>query len=152
MGDIDSVFKAYDIRGTVPDQLDAGLCRNIGAAFARFAKASRVLIARDMRPSGVELSHAFAEGARSQGVDVVDLGMASTDLIYYAAGRLDSPGAMFTASHNPAQYNGMKLCLAGARPVGEDTGLLEIKALAEKGVPPADHQGKLMQDDLLDDF
>src|SRR3954465_1385531 len=152
MADIDAVFKAYDIRGTVPDQLDAALCRNIGAAFARFAGAPRILIARDMRPSGVELSHSFADGARAQGVDVVDLGMASTDLIYYAAGRLDSPGAMFTASHNPAQYNGIKLCLAGAKPVGEDTGLREIKALAMSDLEPAAHQGKLMQDDLLEDF
>src|SRR5688500_334607 len=111
MSDFDAVFKAYDIRGTVPDQLDAEMCRAIGAAFARFAGAPRVLIARDMRPSGVELCGAFADGVRSQGVDVVDLGMASTDLVYYAAGRLDSPGAMFTASHNPAQYNGIKLCL-----------------------------------------
>jgi phosphomannomutase len=152
MNDFDAVFKAYDIRGTVPDQLDADMCRAIGAAFARFAGAPRVLVARDMRPSGVELSRAFADGARSQGVDVVDLGMASTDLIYYAAGRLDSPGAMFTASHNPAQYNGIKLCLAGAKPVGEDTGLADIKALAASGLPPADHQGKLMDDDLLEDF
>jgi phosphomannomutase len=122
------------------------------AAFARFAGAGRVLIARDMRPSGVELSAAFAEGVRSQGVDVVDLGMASTDLIYYAAGTLDAPGAMFTASHNPAQYNGIKLCLAGASPVGVDTGLLDVKSMAEKGVASADHEGKLMQDDLLEDF
>jgi phosphomannomutase len=89
---------------------------------------------------------------RSQGVDVVDLGMASTDLIYYAAGSLDAPAAMFTASHNPAQYNGIKLCLAGAKPVGVDTGLLQIKELAEHGVPPSDREGKLTQDDLLDDF
>src|SRR5258706_16289469 len=133
MGDFEAVFKAYDIRGVVPDQLDAPMCRRIGAAFARFAGAPRVLIARDMRPSGVELSAAFAEGVRSQGVDVTDLGMASTDLIYYAAGRFDSPGAMFTASHNPAQYNGIKLCLAGAKPVGQDTGLVEIKAMAIAG-------------------
>src|SRR4051794_5256485 len=152
MPDFDAVFKAYDIRGLVPDELDAAMCREIGAAFARFAGAPRVLVARDMRPSGVELSGAFAEGVRSQGVDVVDLGMASTDLIYYAAGRLDSPGAMFTASHNPAQYNGIKLCLAGAKPVGEDTGLREIKAMAAAGVEPGDHEGKAMQDDLLDDF
>jgi phosphomannomutase len=152
MADIDAVFKAYDIRGTVPDQLDAALCRNIGAAFARFAGAPRILIARDMRPSGVELSYAFADGARSQGVDVVDLGMASTDLIYYAAGRLDSPGVMFTASHNPAQYNGIKLCLAGAKPVGEDTGLADIKAMARESLPPAATEGKATDDDLLDDF
>src|SRR5688500_4207687 len=147
MSDFDAVFKAYDIRGTVPDQLDAEMCRAIGAAFARFAGAPRVLVARDMRPSGTELSAAFGEGVRSQGVDVVDLGMASTDLIYYAAGRLDSPGAMFTASHNPAQYNGIKLCLAGAKPVGEDTGLGEIKAMAVDGVAAADRTGRAMQDD-----
>jgi phosphomannomutase len=152
MGDFDAVFKAYDIRGLAPEELDAPMCRSIGAAFARFAGAPRVLIARDMRPSGVELSAAFAEGVRSQGVDVVDLGMASTDLIYYAAGRLDSPGAMFTASHNPAQYNGIKLCLAGAKPVGEETGLAEIKAMAAAGVEPAERTGNLTQQDLLDDF
>ncbi|HEX2381241.1 MAG TPA: phosphomannomutase/phosphoglucomutase [Acidimicrobiales bacterium] len=148
----DAVFKAYDIRGLVPDELDAVMCRAIGAAFARFSDAGRVLVARDMRPSGVELSSAFADGVRSQGIDVVDLGMASTDLVYYAAGTLDAPGAMFTASHNPAQYNGIKLCLAGAKPVGVDTGLLRIKDMAERGCPDADHEGKLMQDDLLDDF
>ena len=152
MGDFDAVFKAYDIRGVVPDQLDASMCRSIGAAFGRFAATPRVLIARDMRPSGVELSAAFAEGVRSQGVDVVDLGMASTDLIYYAAGRLDAPGAMFTASHNPAQYNGIKLCLAGAKPVGEDTGLHEIKAMAVAGLDAADHQGTITHQDLLEDF
>ncbi|HEV3225845.1 MAG TPA: phosphomannomutase/phosphoglucomutase [Acidimicrobiales bacterium] len=152
MADLDAVFKAYDIRGTVPDQLDATLCRAIGSAFARFAGAPRILVARDMRPSGVELSAAFAEGACSQGVDVVDLGMASTDLIYYAAGRLDAPGAMFTASHNPAQYNGIKLCLAGAKPVGEDTGLAEIKAMTSEGLQPAGREGTLTQQNLLDDF
>jgi phosphomannomutase len=148
----DAVFKAYDIRGLVPDELDAPMCRAIGAAFARFAGAPRVLVARDMRPSGVELSSAFADGVRAQGVDVVDLGMASTDLIYYAAGRLNAPGAMFTASHNPAQYNGIKFCLAGAKPVGADTGLDDIKAMAQQGLPDADQTGKLAQDDLLDDF
>jgi phosphomannomutase len=152
MGDFEAVFKAYDIRGVVPDQLDPPMCRRIGAAFARFARAPRVLIARDMRPSGVELSAAFGEGVRSQGVDVLDLGMASTDLIYYAAGRFDAPGAMFTASHNPAQYNGIKLCLAGAKPVGEDTGLVEIKAMAIAGLEPADHEGTVAHQDLLEDF
>src|SRR3954452_10565401 len=130
---LDTIFKAYDIRGTVPDQLDADVARRIGAAFARFTGAPRVLVARDMRPSGVELTAAFTEGVTSQGVDVVDLGMASTDLIYYAAGHLDAPGAMFTASHNPAQYNGIKFCLSGARPVGEDTGLRDIKGAVAKG-------------------
>src|SRR5262245_57570815 len=127
MSRFDAVFKAYDIRGTVPDQLDASMARAIGAAFAHFAPTTKVLVARDMRPSGVELTDAFADGVRAQGVDVVHLGLASTDLLYYAAGALDAPGAMFTASHNPAQYNGIKLCLAGARPVGADSGLAEIK-------------------------
>src|SRR4051812_19920491 len=134
MASLDSIFKAYDIRGLVPEQLDADLAWKIGAAFAAFAAAPTVLVARDMRPTGQALADAFAAGANSQGVDVVDLGLASTDLIYYAAGKLDAPGAMFTASHNPAGYNGIKLCLAGAAPVGEDTGLREIKAMAEEGL------------------
>ncbi|MGH9246415.1 MAG: phosphomannomutase/phosphoglucomutase [Acidimicrobiales bacterium] len=157
MADIDAVFKAYDIRGTVPDQLDADLCHRIGAAFAAFALAQaptdRMLMARDMRPSGVELAGAFAAGAQSQGVDVVDVGMASTDLIYFAAGQFDAPGAMFTASHNPAQYNGIKLCLAGAKPVGQDTGLDEIKSMARDGVPAAmTEPGGLSTRDLLADY
>ena len=127
MGQPAAVFKAYDIRGIVPEQLDAALCRAIGAAMARFTGAARLLVVRDMRPSGAELSAAFAEGARSQGTAVTDLGMASTDFLYFASGYLDAPGAMFTASHNPAGYNGIKLCLAGARPIGEDTGLVEIR-------------------------
>src|SRR3954453_12320172 len=110
MSSLDPIVKAYDIRGTVPEPLDSSMCRAFGAAFARFTGASRVLVARDMRPSGVELSRAFADGVRSQGVDVLNIGLASTDMLYYAAGRFDSPGAMFTASHNPAKYNGIKLC------------------------------------------
>src|SRR5687768_4671503 len=122
MADLDAIFKAYDIRGTTPDQLDAGAARAIGEAFAVFAhrddpSVGRVLVGRDMRPSGVALAEAFSDGVRSQSLDVVDLGLASTDLMYFAAGKLDAPAAMFTASHNPAQYNGIKLCLAGARPV-----------------------------------
>ncbi len=131
MSDLSTVFKAYDIRGVVPDELDARQFRAIGVAMARFVGTRQILVARDMRSSGVELSAAFAEGVRSEGVGVVDLGLASTDLLYYAAGSLDAPGAMFTASHNPAEYNGLKLCLAGARPIGRDTGLLEIQATAE---------------------
>ena len=155
MGAIGAIFKAYDIRGTVPDQLDARVARTIGAAFARFAadgpgRADRVLVARDMRPSGVDLAAAFAEGVQSQGIDVVDLGLASTDLVYFATGALDAPGAMFTASHNPPEYNGIKLCLAGARPVGQDTGLAEIQAAAIRGVPPAPTEaGRLHAEDLL---
>ena len=128
---MDHVFKAYDIRGTVPDQLDAAMCRAIGRAVARFAAAPEILMARDMRTSGVELSRAFADGARSEGVAVTDLGLGSTDFLYFASGHLDAPGAMFTASHNPARYNGIKLCLSGARPIGVDTGLVEIEELAE---------------------
>ncbi|MDQ2650644.1 MAG: phosphomannomutase/phosphoglucomutase [Actinomycetota bacterium] len=158
MPDLDAIFKAYDIRGTTPDQLDAELARSIGAAFAVFASqqvggCSRILVARDMRQSGVELADAFANGVQSQGVDVVDLGLASTDLLYFAAGKLDAPGAMFTASHNPAKYNGIKLCLAGAKPIGEDTGLGEIKALAAAGVDPAPGvDGGRQSLDLLRDF
>src|SRR5688500_12762099 len=135
MGSLDTIFKAYDIRGTVPDQLDADTCRRIGAAFASFAGGPTILIARDMRPSGEELSAAFADGVMSQGIDVVDLGLGSTDLMYYASGRYAAPGAMFTASHNPAGYNGIKLCLADAKPVGEESGLVEIKALSAKDLP-----------------
>src|SRR5262245_46384215 len=111
MADLDAIFKAYDVRGVVPDQLDAELAGRIGAAFARFnldagsdggPPVKRVLVARDMRPSGVELAAAFAEGVQRQGLDVVDVGLASTDLLYFAAGSMDAPGAMFTASHNPA--------------------------------------------------
>jgi phosphomannomutase len=154
---LDQVFKAYDIRGTVPDQLDTELSRAVGGAFARFVAdtdgATRILVARDMRPTGPDLVLAFAEGAQAQGLDVVDLGLASTDLIYFAAGKLDAPGAMFTASHNPAQYNGIKLCLAGARPVGEETGLGEIRAMVEAGVAPAPTEpGHLSTRDVLDDY
>jgi phosphomannomutase len=131
MTSLSSVFKAYDIRGLVPDQLNADQFRAIGMAVARFTGGPKLLVARDMRESGIELSRAFAEGARSEGVGVTDLGLASTDLLYFAAGSLDAPAAMFTASHNPAQYNGLKLCLAGARPIGRDTGLAEIQATAE---------------------
>jgi phosphomannomutase len=149
---LDTIFKAYDIRGTVPDQLDAELARRIGAAFARFTGAPTVLLARDMRPSGVELSQAFADGATSQGVDVIDLGLASTDLMYYAAGSLDAPGAMFTASHNPAGYNGIKLCLAGASPVGEETGLADIKRWAAEGLEPVGTPGSVTERNLLEAF
>jgi phosphomannomutase len=154
MGLSDNVFKAYDIRGTVPDQLDAATCRAVGWAFARFAATPRVLVARDMRKSGEELSAAFADGVRAAGVDVVDLGLASTDLLYFASGRLDAPGAMFTASHNPAAYNGIKLCLAGARPVGQDTGLQDIRSLAAEApaAGAAAGRGGYEQVDLLDDY
>src|SRR5688572_13632935 len=116
---LDAIFKAYDIRGTVPDQLDAELIERIGAAFAHFARseaesgrhgpADRILIAHDMRPSGPEFAERFARGVTSQGLDVVHLGLASTDELFFASGHFDAPGAQLTASHNPAQYNGIKL-------------------------------------------
>jgi phosphomannomutase len=150
------VFKAYDIRGTVPDQLNTDLARAVGAAFARFAGAERLLVARDMRPSGVELTGAFAEGAAAAGVDVVDLGLTSTDELYFASGSMNAPGAMFTASHNPANYNGIKLCLGGARPVGADTGLREIMASVisfdRDGLPEAAIAGKVTRADVLDEY
>jgi phosphomannomutase len=151
---MDQVFKAYDVRGIVPEQLDAAMCRAIGRAMARFAQAPRILIARDMRDSGTALSAAFSDGVRSEGVDVTDLGLASTDFLYFAAGHLGAPGAMFTASHNPAQYNGMKLCLSGARPIGRDTGLAEIEAMAEKLLdePMGPVTGELSQRDLLPEW
>jgi phosphomannomutase len=156
MASFDAIFKAYDVRGTVPDQFDSFMARSIGASFARFALsnggAQRVLVARDMRVSGIELSAAFAEGVRGQGVDVVDLGLASTDLMYFASGKLGAPGAMFTASHNPAQYNGIKMCLAGAKPIGEDSGLREIKALAEQTLSRVAEAGSISSLDLLADF
>ena len=128
---LDSIVKAYDIRGTVPDQFDADIAFALGVGFATFCATDTIVVARDMRPSGVELVEAFARGVQTQGTSVIDLGLASTDLVYFASGRHDRPGAMFTASHNPAQYNGIKLCLAGARPVGEDTGLAEVKRVAQ---------------------
>src|SRR4051812_21275967 len=149
---LDPIFKAYDVRGTVPGQLDAEVARAVGAAFARFAGSERLVVGRDMRPSGVELVAAFAEGVLDQGVDVVDLGLASTDLLYFASGTLGAPGAMFTASHNPARYNGVKLCLAGAKPVGQDTGLADVKAMAEAGVPSAGRRGQRSEQDLLGAF
>ncbi len=151
---MDQVFKAYDVRGTVPDQLDADMCRAIGRAMARFVGPPRILVARDMRESGVELAAAFSDGVRAEGVDVVDLGMASTDFMYFASGHLDSPGAMFTASHNPARYNGLKLCLSGARPIGRDTGLADIEAGAEEllGEPLPPLTGSWSEQSLLGEW
>ncbi len=147
------IFKAYDVRGVVPDELNEDVARRIGAAFAAWAGAERIAIGRDCRPSSPSLAAAFAEGATSRGVDVIDLGLASTDLLYFASGSLDVPGAMLTASHNPPAYNGLKFCLAGARPVGEDTGLAEIRALAERDAyPPATRAGAVREHDLLDAY
>ena len=156
MSDLSRIVKAYDVRGVVPDELDERTARALGAAFARFTGASSVVVARDMRESGVALSAAFALGVNDAGVDVVDAGLGSTDLLYFAAGTLGLPGAMFTASHNPARYNGIKLCLAGARPVGQDTGLAQVRAEAEQfldeGVPVVAERGSVTLQDLLPSY
>jgi phosphomannomutase len=153
--DLSKIVKAYDVRGVVPEQLDGDIARALGAAFARFTGASSIVVARDMRESGVPLSRAFAEGVTAQGVDVVDAGLGSTDLLYFASGTLGVPGAMFTASHNPAQYNGIKLCLGGAKPVGQDTGLAQVRADAERflaeGVPTTG-SGSITEQDLLPSY
>ncbi len=130
--DLSRIFKAYDVRGVVPDDLDEDVARRIGAAFAEWSGAPKVAVGRDCRLSSPELAAAFIDGATSMGVHVVDIGLASTDLLYFASGALDVPGAMLTASHNPPQWNGLKFCLAGAKPVGEETGLGQIRALAER--------------------
>lgn len=154
---LDRIVKAYDIRGTTPDEMNDEVAFALGVAFSDFVNAPTVLVARDMRTTGESLAAAFADGVMSRGINVIDLGLASTDLVYFAAGTLNAPGAMFTASHNPAQYNGIKFCLSGARPVGMDTGLAHIRdaaknVLAGKGGAPSAVRGTLSQQDLLQAF
>ncbi|MEV0406305.1 phosphomannomutase/phosphoglucomutase [Actinoallomurus sp. NPDC050550] len=138
MGDVAKIFKAYDVRGVVPHEFDEAIAEAAGAAFVRVTGATAIVTAHDMRASSGPLSAAFARGATAQGADVTEAGLGSTDLLYYASGSLGLPGAMFTASHNPAKYNGIKLCRAGARPIGRDTGLSEIRRLVAEGVPAYD--------------
>ena len=157
MGDPAAVFLAYDIRGLVPEQLDTELARRIGGAFARLVRRSepatgRIVLGRDMRDSGVELAGAFADGITAEGLDVVDLGLVSTDMLYFASGHLDAPGAVFTASHNPAGYNGIKLCLSAARPVGADSGLAEMQADLDAPDTGGEATGTTTTLDLLDAF
>ncbi|MBB0970194.1 phosphomannomutase/phosphoglucomutase, partial [Dietzia aerolata] len=136
-----AVIKAYDVRGIVGEQIDEDFVREVGGAFARLMRsegAGTVVVGHDMRDSSPALSTAFAEGVTAQGLDVVTIGLASTDQLYYASGLLDCPGAMFTASHNPAQYNGIKLCRAGAKPVGQESGLQVIADEVIDGVPAFD--------------
>lgn len=155
MGDLSSIIKAYDVRGVVPDQWDEQVSRAIGAAFAEFvvsdSGARSVVTAHDMRESSIPLSRAFAEGVISRGVDVVEAGLGSTDLLYFAAGSLDMPGAMFTASHNPAEYNGIKMCRAGAAPIGQESGLAVIREWAERDAydRQPDGIGTVTQQDVL---
>ncbi|MGD1011022.1 MAG: phosphomannomutase/phosphoglucomutase [Acidimicrobiales bacterium] len=163
---LDDVFKAYDIRGTVPDELNARIVYAVGVGFGRFVLSEdrdvkNVVVGHDMRGSGVELSHAFSAGVLSAGLGVVDIGLVSTDLLYFASGKLNLAGAMLTASHNPAAYNGLKLCLSGARPIGRDTGLDDVREVASEvlGEAPADggavgveHDPRVLHRDLLGDF
>ncbi|MDP9341690.1 MAG: phosphomannomutase/phosphoglucomutase [Actinomycetota bacterium] len=151
--DLGSIFKAYDARGVVPDQLDDDVARRAGAAFAEWSGASRIALGRDARPSSPSLAAAFTEGVTSRGADVIDLGLVSTDLLYFASGDLDVPGTVITASHNPPQYNGLKFCLAGAAPVGEESGLREIRALAERdSYPPSASWGRVQRRDMLERY
>ncbi|WP_433208285.1 phosphomannomutase/phosphoglucomutase [Nocardia sp. CA-107356] len=153
---VNAVIKAYDVRGVVGDQIDGEFVKDVGAAFARLMRAegaTRVVIGHDMRESSPELAVAFADGVLGQGLDVVHIGLASTDQLYFASGHLDCPGAMFTASHNPARYNGIKLCRAKALPVGQDTGLATIKDEVINGVPAYDGTpGSATKLDLLTDY
>jgi phosphomannomutase len=139
--EIPDIFKAYDIRGLVDGELSPDFAFAVGLAFARFLEIERepstVIIGEDMRPSSPELAEAFSAGVTSNGTNVIRIGLASTDMLYFAAGSKNLPGAMFTASHNPAEYNGIKLCLSGARPIGKETGLLTIEKFVREGLPVA---------------
>ncbi|QKW06844.1 phosphomannomutase/phosphoglucomutase [Streptomyces sp. NA04227] len=155
--DLSQIVKAYDVRGVVPDQWDEPLAELFGAAFVQVTGADAIVTGHDMRPSSPGLSGAFARGAAGRGADVTEIGLCSTDQLYYASGALNLPGAMFTASHNPAQYNGIKMCRAGAAPVGQDTGLAEIRELVEgwlaSGAPePVEKPGTVTRRETLTDY
>ncbi len=153
MGSYEKIFKAYDIRGIVPDELDEQVAESVGAAFVRLTGAPSIVTVHDMRTSSRPLAEAFARGATAQGADVIEGGLGSTDVLYYASGSLGMPGAMITASHNPAKYNGIKLCREGARPVGADTGLTELRDAAAQGLPPYHGTpGVIVQRDLLSGY
>jgi phosphomannomutase len=150
---LDRVFKAYDVRGVVPDEVDEHLARAVGAAFVAVTGAGAVVVGHDMRPSSPGMAAAFADGAGRAGADVTMIGLASTDQLYFASGSLGLPGAMFTASHNPARYNGVKLCRSHAVPVGEQTGLREIRDRVASGdLPVADRPGSVVERDVLDEY
>jgi phosphomannomutase len=154
--DLSDVVKSYDVRGLVPDELDEALARDLGTAFVRLLAAEAplagVVVGIDMRPSSRPLADALAAGVTAEGVPVVDVGLASTDLLYFASGHLRLPGAMVTASHNPAGYNGIKLCRAGAAPVGADSGLAEIRRELEAGVHPGTGSAPVTHASLLDAY
>jgi phosphomannomutase len=154
--DLSAIVKAYDIRGIVGEQLNSAVVHDIGAAFAeligRSGGSPAVVIGYDMRDSSPGLAAVFAQGVTSRGVDVISIGLASTDMLYFASGSLDLPGAMFTASHNPARYNGIKLCRAGAAPVGQDSGLDEIRIAVQGGIEPGPGGGHVTERDILVDY
>jgi phosphomannomutase len=157
MEEIADIFKAYDIRGLVDVEIDADFAFATGAAFARFLQIERepgtVVIGEDMRPSSPILAEAFSDGVTSQGMDVIRIGLASTDMLYFASGKLGYPGAMFTASHNPAAYNGIKLCLSSARPIGKESGLLTIEKFVREGMPiELRNVGVEKQRDMLNEY
>ncbi len=151
MRDVDpGIFKAYDIRGIYPRQIDEEVAHRIGRAFVTFLEEKKILVGRDVRISSPPLSHAFIQGAVEQGADVIDIGLCSTDMLYFASGDLDLPGAMFTASHNPAEYNGLKLCRRRAGPISEDTGIAQIRDLVLAGdFPPSQRRGEVAERDML---
>jgi len=154
---LDKIIKAYDIRGLVKDEITPDFSFSLGVAFAKFLEYERepatIVVGEDMRPSSPLLADAFSDGVISQGMDVIRIGLASTDMLYFASGKLNLPGIMFTASHNPAKYNGMKLCKSGARPIGQDTGLVKIRQLIEQGVPISNRPiGSMRNQELLTEY
>ena len=150
--DLRAIFKAYDVRGVVPDELDEDDARRIGASFAAWAGVPTIAVGYDCRLSSPALAEALREGIASRGTDVIDLGLASTDLLYFASGSLDVGGVMLTASHNPPRYNGMKFCLPGAKPVGEETGLVEIRDGATRDLPSSATRGTIARREVLDAY
>jgi phosphomannomutase len=154
---LEKIIKAYDIRGLVKDEITPDFSFSLGIAFAKFLEYERepatIVVGEDMRPSSPLLADAFSDGVISQGMDVIRIGLASTDMLYFASGKLNLPGIMFTASHNPAKYNGMKLCKSGARPIGQETGLVKIRQLIEQGVPISNRPtGSMRNQDLLKEY
>ena len=154
---LEKIIKAYDIRGLVKDEITPDFSFSLGIAFAKFLEYERepatIVVGEDMRPSSPLLADAFSDGVISQGMDVIRIGLASTDMLYFASGKLNLPGIMFTASHNPAKYNGMKLCKSGARPIGQETGLVKIRQLIEQGVPISNRPiGSMRNQDLLNEY
>ncbi len=154
---LEKIIKAYDIRGLVKDEVTPDFSFSLGVAFAKFLEIERepatIVVGEDMRPSSTPLADAFSDGATSQGMDVIRIGLASTDMLYFASGKLNLPGVMFTASHNPAKYNGMKLCKSGARPIGQESGLVKIRQLIEEGVPMSNRPvGNVRKQELLKDY